>query len=234
MELFGPTIQGEGMVIGRKSMFVRTAGCDYQCVWCDSAFTWDGSEKHRIRWMDPQEVLDDLLRLGGDRFNHVTISGGNPALIGDPMGQFIHLCHQRGIQVGLETQGSRMQPWFSEIDDLTLSPKPPSSTMETNFSQLDALVSFLEEKSVHFSLKIVVFDDEDLDYARHVFARYPGVTEKYIQPGNGMTTATEDISSYLLKRLEWLFNLVINDPTLNNVRVLPQLHALVWSNKRAK
>lgn len=45
LEVFGPTIQGEGMVIGKKTMFVRTYGCDYGCVWCDTAYTWDGSEK---------------------------------------------------------------------------------------------------------------------------------------------------------------------------------------------
>lgn len=37
LEIFGPTIQGEGMVIGQKTMFVRTAGCDYSCSWCDSS-----------------------------------------------------------------------------------------------------------------------------------------------------------------------------------------------------
>ena len=45
LEIFGPTFQGEGRAIGQKTMFVRTAGCDYHCEWCDSAFTWDGSEK---------------------------------------------------------------------------------------------------------------------------------------------------------------------------------------------
>ncbi len=38
---------GEGRVIGRKTMFVRTAGCDYRCSWCDSAFTSDGNAKSR-------------------------------------------------------------------------------------------------------------------------------------------------------------------------------------------
>ena len=38
LEIFGPTIQGEGMVVGQKTMFIRTAGCDYSCAWCDSAF----------------------------------------------------------------------------------------------------------------------------------------------------------------------------------------------------
>lgn len=74
LEIFGPTIQGEGMVIGQKTMFVRTAGCDYSCSWCDSKFTWDGSEKN-IRKMNAKEILDALIEEGGDRFGHVTISG---------------------------------------------------------------------------------------------------------------------------------------------------------------
>ena len=37
LEIFGPTFQGEGRAIGQKTMFVRTAGCDYHCDWCDSA-----------------------------------------------------------------------------------------------------------------------------------------------------------------------------------------------------
>lgn len=56
MEIFGPTVQGEGMVIGQKTMFVRTAGCDYRCSWCDSAFTWDGSGKDLIRMITPEDV----------------------------------------------------------------------------------------------------------------------------------------------------------------------------------
>src|SRR5690625_266404 len=79
LEIFGPTIQGEGMVIGQKTMFVRTAGCDYSCSWCDSKFTWDGSEKHNIRKMNAEEILAELIKEGGDCFGHVTISGGNPA-----------------------------------------------------------------------------------------------------------------------------------------------------------
>ena len=80
LEIFGPTIQGEGRVIGRKTMFVRTAGCDYRCSWCDSAFTWDGSAKEDIKLMTAEEIYDALLEIGGHRFNHVTISGGNPAV----------------------------------------------------------------------------------------------------------------------------------------------------------
>ena len=81
LEIFGPTIQGEGRVIGRKTMFVRTAGCDYRCSWCDSAFTWDGSAKDDIELLTAQDIYDRLKEIGGNQFDHVTISGGNPALI---------------------------------------------------------------------------------------------------------------------------------------------------------
>ena len=37
-EIFGPTIQGEGPLIGRPSIFVRTGGCDYRCNWCDTLY----------------------------------------------------------------------------------------------------------------------------------------------------------------------------------------------------
>lgn len=59
-KFFGPTIQGEGRVIGRKTMFVRTAGCDYRCSWCDSAFTWDGSAKEDIKLMTAEEIYNQL------------------------------------------------------------------------------------------------------------------------------------------------------------------------------
>ena len=81
LEIFGPTIQGEGRVIGRKTMFVRTAGCDYRCSWCDSAFTWDGSAKDDIELLTAQDIYDRLKEIGGNQFDRVTISGGNPALI---------------------------------------------------------------------------------------------------------------------------------------------------------
>lgn len=70
LEIFGPTIQGEGMVIGQKTMFVRTGGCDYRCSWCDSAFTWDGSQKAEV--MDAKSIIDGLYEKGANLFTHVT------------------------------------------------------------------------------------------------------------------------------------------------------------------
>jgi len=230
MEVFGPTIQGEGMVIGQKTMFVRTAGCDYSCSWCDSAFTWDGTGKNDIRMMEAEEIWDELKRVGGENFSFVTISGGNPALIKN-LDALIDILKAHNIKIGLETQGSKWQEWFYKIDELTISPKPPSSEMETNFTVLDMILDHLKEHNV--SLKVVVFDDEDYQYAKKIHLRYPSVPF-FVQVGNNdlSTTDNEKLLLHLLHQYERLIDQVMLDSELNNVKVLPQLHTFLWGNKR--
>ncbi|PLR79744.1 7-carboxy-7-deazaguanine synthase QueE [Bacillus canaveralius] len=234
MEVFGPTIQGEGMVIGQKTMFVRTAGCDYSCSWCDSSFTWDGTGKELIKQMSAEEILAELRRIGGDGFSFVTISGGNPALLKN-MGSLIELLQQNQIKVCLETQGSRWQDWFYEIDELTLSPKPPSSGMVTDFGALDMIITNLEQRPLNknISLKVVVFTDDDYDYARSLHFRYPEVPF-FLQVGNEDTTTKDDgkLILNLLEKYQLLIDKVMNDQDLKNVKVLPQLHTYIWGNKR--
>ncbi len=230
LEIFGPTIQGEGMVIGQKTMFVRTAGCDYRCSWCDSAFTWDGSARDDIVLMTSKEIFNRFREIGGTAFNHVTISGGNPALLKN-IGVLVQLLHENDIKVALETQGSKWQDWLAKIDDLTISPKPPSSGMDTDFSMLDNVLERVDIRNV--SLKVVVFDERDLAYAKKVHQRYSDVAF-YVQVGNEDTTTEEDeeLVRILLNKYEWLIDQVMKDNEMNNVRVLPQLHTLVWGNKR--
>jgi len=234
LEIFGPTIQGEGMVIGQKTMFVRTAGCDYACQWCDSAFTWDGSAKDEIKQMTAEEIWERLLALGGNRFNHVTISGGNPALI-KGLSELIILLKNNNTRVALETQGSRWQDWFLQIDDLTISPKPPSSRMDTDFSVLDSIIDKLQQNGRIncVSLKVVVFDDRDFLYAKMIHQKYPHIPF-YLQAGNEDVTELDEASlrAQLLEKLEWLIEKTVHSSEMNDVRVLPQLHALIWGNKR--
>lgn len=232
MEIFGPTVQGEGMVIGRKTMFVRTAGCDYRCSWCDSAFTWDGTAKDDIRLLTAGEIAAELRAIGGDGFAHVTLSGGNPALL-PLLEALIDDLHAQDVEVALETQGSRWQDWFLKIDELTLSPKPPSSGMETDWAALDGIVGRLTEERRNFSLKVVVFDDADLRYAKEVHERYPQVPF-FLQAGNANLKETDRgrMLPYLVERYEWLIGKAMADARLQRVRVLPQLHAWVWGNKK--
>lgn len=234
MEIFGPTIQGEGMVIGQKTMFVRTAGCDYSCSWCDSAFTWDGSGKELIKQMEAEEIWQELRALGGEGFSFVTISGGNPELLKN-LSYLIDILKENGIKVGLETQGSKWQDWFMDINELTISPKPPSSGMETDFETLDMIIEKLKqaEPSHHTSLKVVVFDDEDYEYAKKVHHRYPEIPF-FLQVGNedNKTTNDQQLVNQLLEKYEWLINNVMLDHELRDVKVLPQLHTYIWGNKR--
>lgn len=234
MEIFGPTIQGEGMVIGQKTMFVRTAGCDYSCSWCDSAFTWDGTGKEQVVQMSAEEIWDELKRIGGDGFSFVTISGGNPALLKN-LSDLISLLKEKNIQIGVETQGSKWQEWFYEIDALTISPKPPSSGMKTNFAVLDEIFAKLKRgKNDHqVSLKVVIFNNEDYEFGKQVYHRYPDVSF-YFQVGNADITTTDHLKLVhkLLQKYEWLIEKVLSDDDVTNVKVLPQLHTYIWGNKR--
>lgn len=230
MEIFGPTIQGEGMVIGQKTMFVRTAGCDYSCSWCDSAFTWDGSGKDLIKQMEAEEIWDELVKHGGDGFSFVTISGGNPALLKN-LSYLIQLLKSKNIKIGLETQGSKWQDWFLEIDELTLSPKAPSSGMTTDFNMLDTIIGKLQARNT--SLKVVVFDDEDYLYAKNVHLRYPELPF-FLQVGNNdnQTADNQQLLAQLIEKYEWLIDKAMADHELKDVKVLPQLHTYIWGNKR--
>ncbi|MFC4714497.1 7-carboxy-7-deazaguanine synthase QueE [Planococcus dechangensis] len=228
MEIFGPTIQGEGMVMGQKTMFVRTAGCDYSCSWCDSKFTWDGTGKSVM--MTAPDIADQLDELGKQAFSHVTLSGGNPALH-KGIGELVALCQENGWQTAVETQGSIWQDWLLEIDEVTVSPKPPSSGMILDYSKLDAMLGKLS--SAKASLKVVVFDEEDFFFAEQLHLRYPAFPF-FLQVGNDDTATTDDekLTQHLLERYQWLIDQHLSSTVMNDAKVLPQLHTLLWGNKR--
>lgn len=229
LEIFGPTIQGEGRVIGRKTMFVRTASCDYRCSWCDSAFTWDGSAKEDIKLMTAEEIYNQLKKIGGDRFDHVTISGGNPALI-KGIQDLVDLFEEKQIYTALETQGSKFQPWMRQINDLTISPKPPSSNMKPNIDILDSVIEQCIESTLN--LKVVIFDDDDYEFAKMIHHRYPNIPF-YLQVGNPyLDDDVDNHTEKLLSRYEALVDRVMASNDMNQVYVLPQLHTLLWSNKK--
>ena len=222
------------MVVGQKTMFVRTAGCDYSCTWCDSAFTWDGSGKHLITQITAEEIWAELKRIGGNGFSFVTISGGNPVLLQN-LEALIAILKENEIKIGVETQGSKWQDWLYEIDELTISPKPPSSGMVTNFEILSETIEKLKIRNSdqHISLKIVIFDEEDYAYAKGIHHRYPTLP-LYLQVGNDEISTVDNtqLISHLLAKYEALIDKVVADEELRDVRVLPQLHTLVWGNKR--
>ncbi|MGI9050013.1 MAG: 7-carboxy-7-deazaguanine synthase QueE [Rubrobacteraceae bacterium] len=231
-EVYGPVIQGEGAVIGKPTVFVRTGGCDYRCDWCDSKFAVLPEHRGEWRHMSAEEVFSEVRELS-EKPLLVTLSGGNPAL--QPLGPLISLGKERGYTFAIETQGTISRDWFKPLDYLTVSPKPPSSGMLTDWEKLARCLKAGGE-STETTLKIVVFDDADYAYARKVFSRFPEVP-MYLQVGNDSPPGTdqngnsEPDPSKLLGRYAWLSEKVLEDGW-NEATVLPQLHVLLHGNKR--
>ena len=203
---------------------------------CDSAFTWDGSEKGNTRLMSAGELWEECAKVvdsqGRLNYNMITISGGNPALVGSEMRGFLSYCSNAGVETSLETQGSKIQSWFGWVDHLVVSPKPPSSLQATNYEVLDRLINtYFDPAFMGVYLKVVVFDDRDFEYARDLHKRYPDVP-MYLQVGNEHVGSGEDFRLALLDKLSWLSNKVLEDAELNDVITLPQLHTLMWGNER--
>jgi len=221
VELFGPTLQGEGSVIGRKTLFLRLAGCDYRCLWCDSAFTWRGDVREHAEPLTPEQILSRLQALDA-HCRELTITGGNPALY--DCGPLVRLLGDAGYRRHVETQGSVPAPWLALVDSVAISPKPPSSGMATDWERLRQTVSLARSPE----LKVVVFDRVDYEYARLVHERFPDLPLT-LQVGN---LPQRDDAAALLQRLRQISAWVLDDQGMQGVRVLPQLHVLLWGNRR--
>lgn len=231
-EIFGPTIQGEGALIGVPTVFVRTGGCDFRCSWCDTLYAVE--PRFRADWqpMAASAILAEVNRLSGGRPILVTLSGGNPAL--QPLAELLRLGHELGHTFAMETQGSKAQAWFGMLDHLTLSPKPPSSGMAFNRERFEACLA-AAGAGTQLSLKLVIADEADYRWARALADDYPQLP-LYLQPCNPAPATPEqperetDLQD-LNARLRWLVDRVTGDRWYR-ARVLPQLHVLIWNNER--
>lgn len=230
-EIFGPTIQGEGAVIGVPTVFVRAGGCDYRCSWCDSLHAVESAYRNDWAPMSVEEIWDQVTQLSSGEPLTVSLSGGNPAI--QNFGPLIELGRAQGYGFAMETQGSVAQDWFAELSVLILSPKPPSSGETVDWDRFDACI--LKGRNTTTVLKIVVFDEVDYLWAREVAGRYPDLP-LYLQPGNHTPPPADaedaeiDISG-IMNRYEWLIDRTLADRWFTPT-ILPQLHVLVWGNKR--
>lgn len=221
IELFGPVLQGEGRMIGTPTLFARFGYCDYRCSWCDTLYAVLPEEVQRAATQMTAIEIRERLRALDATVPWVTLSGGNPAM--HDLSELVELLHADGRKVAVETQGTVFREWLPACDVVTVSPKPPSSTMHTDLAQLDRFVSL-----ANANIKVVVFDDADFAYAREIHARYPDVPF-YMQVGN---TVGMDDAQALLAKLDWLGQKVLADETMQSTIVLPQLHVLLYGNRR--
>lgn len=233
-EIFGPTIQGEGPHVGMKTIFVRVAGCDFKCAWCDSKFAWkiDGSI---IRY-DTKELADILVQeCNNSKCSNVVLTGGNPCLY--DFKEVIDILHDNNITVDIETQGSKMPDWLLDVDLLVISPKAPSSKQPDVYKTVNEYMKLLSSIKQKVAIKIPVFNEEDFEFAMKYYALVDYYREKgvdidlYLSVGNTNTTEAGDISKRVLSDYEKLINMVANS-YMERVFILPQVHTLVWGNKQ--
>ena len=159
-EIFA-SLQGEGRNQGKPCLFIRLAGCNLRCRWCDTAYAQDGGIETGI-----DAILEHIQ---SQNLSYVCITGGEPLLQADELEQLLVLLNQKGYSIDIETNGTidftRLQPYSSICMDV----KCPSSGARSNISLLEAL-------RPQDSVKFVVQDVTDCRYARDIIDchRIPG------------------------------------------------------------
>ena len=199
------SLQGEGLKIGRLTYFVRTAGCSLRCSWCDTAWSRDPDQGEEMS-------VDDVMSLIGDVQN-VCLTGGEPLEQKDSP-ELLRRLSDAGKTVVLETNGAAdisVVP-ASENIIISMDVKCPSSGMADRFR-----MSNLEHMSSKDQLKFVIADRTDLDYAERFIAEHPVDANIIFSAVGGIDirTLAEEVVS---KKLD--------------IRVLPQLHKIIWGDKR--
>ena len=246
MECFGPTIQGEGITIGQQTYFLRFGLCDSHCQLCDSIHAVDPMQvKLNAEWLTQREIFETLLRLKEklpNSTNWVTFSGGNPCI--HDLTELTQLLKQDSWKIAVETQGTKCPNWlkFGGVDICTVSPKSPGMKDKPIFDH-EEFTKFLRDivhgrvtSNSRLVIKVVIFDDADIEFAAILLKRYDIHPRAfYLSLGNPFWNEDVDADS-LTHRLRFryldLLSKTQNHPTLSKVKFLPQLHTWLWGNQK--
>ncbi len=250
IEVFGPTVQGEGMLIGQPTMFVRTGLCDYKCTRCDSLHAVVPElVNERAMWLTQPElvaVMNDTI----ESTLLITLSGGNPCI--HDMSIFIEanrmgLLNGKNRLIAVETQGSKWTDWLLQCDYVTISPKGPGMGEKFEPEKFNVFIANLGPRtfySGHCCVKIPVFDQRDIELVVEIMDRWPSTRDiMHISIGNVNPPAPalsdlqeQDLSIHRFREITLdnyarTLDVVMRDPRLSGVSVLPQLHTLIWGNE---
>lgn len=174
------TIQGEGAHTGKAAYFIRTAGCDVNCWWCDVKDSWDEDEHPKVK-------VDEIVsRAKASGAPIAVITGGEPLL--HDLTPLTHRLKENGLSVHIETSGS--SPLSGYLDWITLSPK--------RFKEpLDEIFAYVDE------LKVVVLKQKDIEWAEKNAAKCPNDTKLLLQPEWDTPSSMELIVNYVKENPEW-------------------------------
>ena len=166
VEIF-ESLQGEGRNTGRPCVFIRFAGCNLKCPWCDT----DVSRRFSLS-------LDELVaEAKGFRARSVVLTGGEPTAV-DGMPELVAALKREGFWIAVETNGTNDVPWLSFVDYVACSPK-------AEFPDSLRLASADE-------VRVVASSEDVVDFCRDARNRI-SATDYYVSPcerGGEMDFAT--------------------------------------------
>lgn len=136
------TIQGEGFYTGNAAYFIRLAGCDVGCVWCDVKESWT-VEENQLMLMD--DLVNEVLKYPG---RLIVITGGEPLMY--DLSFLTKKLKEKGFQINIETSGA--YPISGELDWICVSPK-----------KFKAPLKEVVEKANE--LKCIIFNKSDFKFA---------------------------------------------------------------------
>lgn len=153
------TIQGEGQFQGHAAYFIRLAGCDVGCIWCDVKESWDVSAH-------PLQSIDALIqKVASTKCSIVVITGGEPAM--HNLDLLTDRLHGAGFRTHIETSG--VYSLTGDWDWICFSPK--------KFKQPDSAIF-----SKANELKIIIYNTSDFDWADDFAEKVSSDCALFLQP----------------------------------------------------
>lgn len=214
------SIQGEGLLIGMPTIFIRLHGCNLRCKFCDTKYTWDSDE---YRLMSEDDIIKDVFRLGKNKLPKiVTITGGEPLL--QDIRKLVKMLISRGFEVYIETNGTITPPDELVFAHLIVSPKLSNSGQTVHYKRLPY--------ASYYKFVITSKVKRDIEEV-NLFIKRQITGEKYLETilREGRIILQPD-GTY--KSPKKLLKRVVQYVQKHNLpyRVLPQLHRQLWGLKR--
>ena len=217
IEIFN-SIDGEGIRTGQPCTFIRLAGCNLRCTYCDTLYALFGEEEPcEYREMSVDEILKEVQ----PRYKRITLTGGEP-LIHPDCDKLVDTLLRQGYEVNIETNGAvdtaafRNGVYRSDKLFFTIDYKLPSSGMEDKM--LLGNFTSLQSNDV---IKFVVGSDEDLDRMRYVLNWLIPIYDKMPHVFAGVVFGAFDPLT--------LVNAIVNEEIFKDVRYQIQLHKIIWN-----
>jgi len=213
------SIQGEGLYCGQKQVFVRFAGCDLRCAYCD-----EPAARNRGTSMALSAVKNGIRRLAGrEKAGAVSFTGGEPLLQHEAAAELAFYARELGLQTHLETNGVRWRELEKTAPAMTVIAadiKLPGLAGKPLWREHEKFLSVVPEKT--FVKVVVSAGTGAAEFGKSVdlvAAIRPGMPF-YIQPVTPMGLLTPPSRA----QLEVFYKAAAS--RLGAVRILPQLHPL--------